>query len=470
MLFSSLLFLQIFLPLLLLCYFCFPGKICVKNALLLTASLLFYSWGEPEKIIVLLVSILANWFLAYFGLRFELDDKIRRAALALGIVLNLAVLVAFKYTIPVFLFLDDWVHWPMHLSGGALPLGISFYTFQIISYLIDTYRKQNKPQGNLLKLSLYVAFFPQLVAGPIIKYHDIAHEIDDRRVDSQDFAIGLRLLIIGLSKKVLLANTFAVVADDIFSMPFARMDTLVAWVGAICYTLQIYFDFSGYSDMAIGLGRMFGFHFPENFNFPYCATSIREFWRRWHISLSTWFKEYLYIPLGGNRCSKYRWSCNIMIVFLATGIWHGAALNFVFWGVFYGLLIVAENLLWGRALEKKAWKPVSYCYTMFVVIMAWVVFRADSLGEAWQYWGRMLTLSSNPDLHLADFFASPFLAVLAVGIFFAAPFPKLFPGIVRHLRTGLIELWEIPILIVLLAAVLVQLSGNTYNPFIYFRF
>ena len=222
--------------------------------------------------------------------------------------------------------------------------------------------------------------------------------------------------------------------------------------------------------MAIGMGRMFGFHFPENFNFPYCATSIREFWRRWHISLSTWFKEYLYIPLGGNRCSKYRWCCNIMIVFLATGIWHGAAQNFVFWGVFYGLLIVAENLLWGKALEKRVLKPLSYCYTMFMVIMAWVVFRADSLGEAWQYWRRMLTWNNNPNLHLADFFAPPFLAVLAMGIFFAAPFPKLFPGIVRHIRTGVIRLWEIPLLIVLLVTVLVRLSGNTYNPFIYFRF
>ena len=470
MLFSSLLFLQIFLPLLLICYFGFPGKIWMKNALLLTFSLLFYAWGEPEKIVVLLVSILLNWGLAYYGLRFDLADRIRRRVLALGIVLNLGVLAAFKYTMPVCIFFDEWVHWPVHLSDSALPLGISFYTFQIISYLTDTYRRQNEPQRDLLKLSLYVAFFPQLVAGPIIKYHDIAHEIDDRQIDCRDFAVGIRLFIVGLSKKVLLANSFAVVADDIFAMPFDRMDTLTAWIGAICYTLQIYFDFSGYSDMAIGLGRMFGFHFPENFNFPYCSTSIREFWRRWHISLSTWFKEYLYIPLGGNRCSQYRWCFNIMIVFLATGIWHGAARNFVFWGVFYGVLIVAEKFIWGSVLEKKAWKPAAYCYTMFMVIMAWVVFRADSLGEAWQYWGRMLTLSSNPDLHVTDFFALPFLAVLAVGIFFAAPFPKLFPGIVQHIRAGQIKLWEVPLLIVLLLAVLVQLSGNTYNPFIYFRF
>ena len=470
MLFSSLLFLQIFLPLLLLCYFSFPGKICIKNALLLTASLLFYAWGEPEKIVVLLVSILANWFLAYFGLRFELDDKIRRAALALGIVLNLAVLVAFKYTIPVFLFLDDWVHWPMHLSGGALPLGISFYTFQIISYLIDTYRKQNKPQGNLLKLSLYVAFFPQLGAGPIIKYHDIAHEIDDRRTGCAEFAVGIRRFILGLAKKVLLANCFAVVADDVFAMPVEKLDTLTAWMGAICYTLQIYFDFSGYSDMAIGLGRLFGFHFPENFDFPYCSTSIREFWRRWHISLSTWFKEYLYIPLGGSRCSRSRWNCNVMIVFLATGIWHGAALNFVVWGVLYGVLIVGENLFWGKLLEKPAWKPLARVYTLFLVVMAWVLFRADSLGEAWGYWGRMLSFHSDPDLRFADLFGPAFPAVLAVGVFLAAPLKGWFPGFVRHLHAGPVGWREIPLLILLLAAVLVQLAGDTYNPFIYFRF
>jgi len=370
MLFSSLFFLQIFLPFLLLCYFGFPGGVRIKNSLLLAASLWFYAWGEPEKIIILLASILVNCLLAYYGLRFELADKTRRKALIAGIVLNLTVLAAFKYTIPVCVFLDDWIKWPMHISNAALPLGISFYTFQIISYLIDTYRRQNEPQGNIVKLALYIAFFPQLVAGPIIKYHDIAREIDSRQSNWSEFAIGTKRFILGLSKKVLLANSFAVVADDIFSMPFDRMDTLTAWMGALCYTLQIYFDFSGYSDMAIGLGRMFGFHFMENFNFPYCADSIREFWRRWHMSLSTWFKEYLYIPLGGNRCTKWRWSCNIMIVFLATGIWHGAALNFVFWGVFYGVLIVAENLFTGNLLEKIKWKIVSHCYTMFFVIMA----------------------------------------------------------------------------------------------------
>ena len=470
MLFSSLFFLQVFLPVLLILYYLLPKNIRIRNLLLLLASLVFYAWGEPEKIAILLISVAVNYCIGIFGLRFDLSDRMRKGVLTGGILLNISILCGFKYAIPVCVFFDEWFHFKFHIPNGELPLGISFYTFQIISYLIDLYRKEIEPQRNLGKLALYITFFPQLIAGPIIKYHDVFLQLNSREAKADDIAIGIKRFICGLSKKVLLANSFAVAADDIFQMPYDRLDTLTAWIGAGCYSLQIYFDFSGYSDMAIGLGRMFGFRFLENFNLPYSSQSIREFWRRWHISLSTWFKEYLYIPLGGNRCSAARNCLNIMIVFLATGIWHGAALNFVCWGIFYGILIVAERLFLGQMLERCRWKIIPHFYTLFAVVMAWVLFRADSLPEAWQYWMKMLTVTSNPELHCSDFFSPGFLAAAAVGVLLCFPFQKMFPVFTEQFCYGKIRIAEIPILLLMLAAVIVQLSGNTYNPFIYFRF
>lgn len=458
------------MPFLLILYFLLPKNIRVRNLLLLLASLVFYAWGEPEKIVILLISVVINYLIGVYGLSFEHSDKMRKWVLAVGIVLNLGILCGFKYAIPVCLFLDNWCHFNFHISEGELPLGISFYTFQVISYLIDLYRKEIEPQRDPGKLALYITFFPQLVAGPIIKYHDVFPQLDSRETQADDVAVGIKRFICGLAKKVLLANTFAVVADDIFQMPYDRMDTLTAWIGAGCYSLQIYFDFSGYSDMAIGLGRMFGFHFLENFDLPYSSRSIREFWRRWHISLSTWFKEYLYIPLGGNRCSTARNCVNLMVVFLATGIWHGAALNFVCWGIFYGILIVAEKLFLGRLLEQCRWKWVNHCYTMLAVVLAWVLFRADSLSEACQYWHKMLTFTNNPELHCRDFFAPGFIAAAAIGVFLCAPFQRMFPAFSEQFANGKIRRAEIPLLLLLLAATILQLSGNTYNPFIYFRF
>ena len=331
MLFTSFVFLQIFLPIVVLFNVCIR-KIKWKNIFLLAASLFFYAWGEPNNIFLLLTSLTVNYFLAVTGLRFDQPDHKRKRFLICGLIFNLGILFVFKYTSPIIFFMDDLLEFSFKLHEIVLPLGISFFTFQIISYLLDTYRKENEPQKNFFDLSLYIMFFPQLVAGPIVKYHDIAEQLSGRTTTWSNYTCGIRRFIYGLGKKVLIANQMAYLADDIFLIPGNALDCKTAWLGIIAYTLQIYFDFSGYSDMAIGLGRMLGFKFKENFNLPYTARSIQDFWRRWHISLSSWFKEYLYIPLGGSRISDRRTYLNILIVFAITGIWHARRLELCFVG------------------------------------------------------------------------------------------------------------------------------------------
>ncbi|MDR2398329.1 MAG: MBOAT family protein [Spirochaetaceae bacterium] len=380
MVFSSGLFLFLFLPLVLTGYFnpLVKGRL-FKNAFLLLASIGFYAWGEPVFVLVMLFSIGVNWLLGLLMARQE-GRSARKILLCLGVGYNVALLGVFKYASFIALNLGLLLRGEGFGLSIALPIGISFFTFQILSYLFDVYYRKTQVQPNPLHLALYIALFPQLIAGPIVRYETIAQEITDRREKTEDVVQGFSRFILGLSKKVLIANYVGYIADQIFSLE-GELSLASAWLGAVAYTLQIFFDFAGYSDMAIGLGRIFGFHFLENFNYPYMAVSIRDFWRRWHISLGAWFRDYVYIPLGGNRVSAGRQVVNLLLVWFLTGLWHGAAWTFIIWGLFYLALILLEKF---TEIDRKL-KGFSRLYTLLFVIIGWVIFRAESLHEALRF-------------------------------------------------------------------------------------
>src|SRR5215831_6851224 len=393
MVFSSPIFLFLFLPITLGVYFVLPWR--ARNFWLLGASLVFYGWGEPKFVLVMLVSIVGNYALARWIDRVD-DPKRRRVPLTIAVVLNIGLLAVFKYTDfavqNVNTVLSDLDLRTLRLPDIALPIGISFFTFHALSYVIDVYRRVVPAQRSLFYIGLYISLFSQLIAGPIIRYHDVANQLEQRSVSRGDFAYGVERFVVGLGNKVLIANSLAGPADLVFSIPSDQLTLPVAWLGLACYTLQIYFDFSGYSDMAIGLGRMFGFHFLENFNYPYISQSLTEFWHRWHISLSNWFRDYLYIPLGGNRISPRRTYLNLVIVFFLCGLWHGAAWNFVFWGLFHGAFLVAERMGLSRVLT--GWRtPWRHVYLLLVVMVSWVFFRASTLSHAWSFLAAMVGLS-----------------------------------------------------------------------------
>ena len=374
MVFSSLVFLYIFLPAVLLLYYIIPRK--GKNFVLLLFSLFFYAWGEPVYVLGILASVIINYF---FGRALEKHHS--KALLTVNIVLNLGYLAVFKYTGFALGTLNKLFGLDMEVLQIALPIGISFYTFQALSYTIDVYRK-NVPAGkNIIDFGAYITMFPQLIAGPIVRYKTVERELRTRKETLADFTQGIVRFASGLGKKVIIANSVGQIWDAIRNGSQGDLTTATVWLGMICFTLQIYFDFSGYSDMAIGLGRMFGFHFDENFNYPYISRSITEFWRRWHISLSTWFKEYVYIPLGGNRKGLARQLRNIFVVWLLTGLWHGAAWSFVLWGLYYGILLIFEKVVFHKALEKIP-KVFGHIYTMIIVVIGWGIFGfADVLPE-----------------------------------------------------------------------------------------
>ena len=372
MVFSSLTFLCVFFPAVFLLYYLLPSM-PAKNTLLIISSLLFYAYGEPVYVLLMAGSASLNYL---YGLWIGRAGK-KKPVLALAVGTNFLILGIFKYA-------DMLIDTCNRLTGAqfplirvSLPIGISFFTFQALSYLIDVYRGQVKAQKNYAHMLLYISFFPQLIAGPIVKYHDIERQISNRTFDLEETAEGFRRFIVGLSKKVLLSNTAALAADAVFAAELAQVGALAAWIGAVSYLFQIYFDFSGYSDMAIGLGRMFGFTFQENFNYPYISCSVQEFWRRWHISLSTWFKEYLYIPLGGNRKGRARTYVNKLFVFFCTGLWHGADWTFVIWGLYHGLFLLLEGILPVKRLPR----ALGHVYTMLVVCAGFVIFRADTLSQ-----------------------------------------------------------------------------------------
>ena len=463
MVFSSMVFLWIFLPVVFVLSFLIR-KPKYQNILLLAASLLFYAWGEPRNIILLLVSIFLNWV---FGLLIDRCRERGKLFLTLDILVNLGLLGYFKYT-------DFFINTINHVVPGAaiplaniaLPIGISFFTFQAMSYVIDLYRGQIKVQKNLLYLALYVSFFPQLIAGPIVKYRDIEVQIENRRATMAGISSGFRRFVYGLGKKVLISNLIAQAADNLYGLEVSSLTGGMAWLCALTYTLQIYYDFSGYSDMAIGLGRMFGFEFLENFNYPYISSSIREFWKRWHISLSTWFQEYLYIPLGGNRKGKIRTYVNLLIVFFATGMWHGASWNFIGWGMYHGFFSVIERLGFGKLLKRS--KVLSHVYTMLVVMIGWVFFSSNSLSEAGSYllcmtgFGKGGFTDSQSRYYLTtSLFPMLITGLSAFGVFRHFPKPAD--------KTKRLTVQVVGYLIIFVFCI-IYLVSETYNPFLYFRF
>lgn len=466
MVFSSLVFMCIFLPVTLVLYHLLRDNRW-RNVLLIIVSLMFYAYGEPLYVFLMIGSVIMNYVSALLLSRYE--DK-KKLIIGVNIFLNLGILGIFKYAV----FLVETVN---AVSGAnipvpaiTLPIGISFFTFQAMSYVIDVYRGTVDVQKKLHKVMLYISFFPQLIAGPIVKYRDIAEQIDERTVTAKMSAEGLRRFIWGLGKKVLISNTMGSVADAVFAANPGEVNILVAWVGAIAYMLQIYYDFSGYSDMAIGLGKMFGFHFQENFNHPYASTSIKEFWRRWHISLSTWFKEYLYIPLGGNRKGKMRTCINKMIVFFCTGLWHGASWTFVLWGMYHGFFLLLEEYV---PLRKKMPKVLGHIYALAIVCVGFVLFRADTIGAGVQMISAMFTgfetTAASASL-LWQQLTPWFITMLLAAVFGAAPICV----VAGKLKPVMEKKWFDRALYVLAFVVLVwcmiRLSSSTYNPFIYFRF
>ena len=482
MVFSSLTFLCIFLPVILILDRVLPG-VKTKNILLLLASIVFYAYGEPVCVFIMLGSCLLNYMWAVFIGKCQEKDKrvLAKVVLALSVIQNLAVLGIYKYADFAISTVNLIPGVTIKPTGIVMPIGISFFTFQAMSYVIDVYRRDCKVQKNPFSVMLYVSYFPQLVAGPIVKYHDIELEISTRKETPEETAKGIRRFICGLSKKVFIANYVAVIADKLFGANPTQISALSAWTGAIAYMLQIYFDFSAYSDMAVGLGLMFGFHFKENFNYPYISTSIREFWRRWHISLSTWFKEYLYIPLGGNRKGKVRTVINKFIVFLATGIWHGANWTFVFWGLYHGIFQMIEEFvrsLTGKGKKDADAKPgliargLGHIYAVLVVMVGFVFFRADTLSQGF-FWVKEMfagAFTANVsdavwnELLLLPLMTPLNICVLIAGVILSAPLKE---KLQKYSVLDKISWVVTPLLLILC---IMNLAGGTYNPFIYFRF
>lgn len=491
MLFNSIVFLWIFLPILIALYFT-VGKIFpkTKNYILLIFSLLFYAWGEPKYIVLMLVSIVINYIFGLLIAKYapkgrgenKKRDKRQIAVLVISILTNLALLGHFKYANFFVDSINNVFGANFNIGAIALPIGISFYTFQIMSYIIDLYRGEIKVQKNLFKLALYISFFPQLIAGPIVKYHDIDKALSSRKETMEKFAVGAKRFIYGLAKKVLIADVMAAVVDAIFSYQGGGVYGLtqpVAWLGAICYALQIFFDFSGYSDMAIGLGSMFGFKFMENFNLPYISGSITEFWRRWHISLSTWFKEYIYIPLGGNRKGKVRTYINLWVVFLATGIWHGAAWVFVLWGIYHGLFIFIERLGLKKLLDKM--HVLNHVYTLLVVLGGWVIFRAPSFSYAKHYLKTMVfgAPEGTVPIQLYTIVNHRTVVTIIIGILFCGVIQvalkkisesKKYKKSYARKARFCTKYVEPVVLLTLFALCIMAIISNTYTSFIYFRF
>ncbi len=471
MLFSSSVFLFIFLPAVLLGHFLLRGQ-RARNLLLLAASLFFYAWGEPVYVFLMLFSICANYVLGR-GIDAK-QGRGRKALLVLAVAVDLGILFVFKYldfTIENLNALLGLRIAPVRLS---LPIGISFFTFQALSYCIDVYRGAAEVQRNILDLGLYISFFPQLIAGPIVRYNTVANQIRQRTVDAEGFQQGVKRFIIGLAKKILLANNLSIAAERAFALAGAgEISTALAWLGSISYTLQIYFDFSGYSDMAIGLGRMFGFRFEENFNYPYISRSVSEFWKRWHISLGRWFRDYIYFPLGGSRVNRAKLLRNLCAVWLFTGIWHGAAWQFIVWGLGYGVLVAFEKLSGLPGRLRSRWGKGFYALlTLLIVNAGWVLFGAESFAGALTQLGAMLGIHAAAPSALAGFLFRESWAFLAAGVLFSTP---LASRSLAKLRAGredkpLLILGETALYLLLLLLCVSYLAMGSHNPFIYFNF
>lgn len=469
MVFSSLVFLCVFLPACLLLERIMPNT-RLKNAVLIVASLVFYAYGEPVLVLLMIASTLFNYLMGRaVGAR---EGSSRRFLLVVAVVVNLSLLFVFKYAGMMVSTINFVAGTSIPLPDIPLPLGISFYTFQALSYVIDVYRKDVEPQENYSRVLLYVSFFPQLIAGPIVKYHDIEREMSDRYCTMEGTARGLRRFCLGLAKKVLVANAMASVADAMYALPASVLNAPGAWLAAFSYLLQIYFDFSGYSDMAIGLGRMFGFHFKENFDHPYASSTVREFWRRWHISLSTWLKEYLYIPLGGNRKGRARAAFNRIVVFFLCGLWHGANWTFVVWGLCHGLFLLLEGVVPVRRLPK----AIGHAYTLLFVTITFVIFRSDNLSQACAVISTMFVgwnLDTASMIPVVQQITPLYLATASVAVVIAGSVPDRVKKAILKGQASPYEGLDVAcyaMSFALLALCVISLSSGTYNPFIYFRF
>ncbi len=467
MLFSSIPFLYYFLPVVLIVYFIVPKQL--KNAWIMLSSFFFYGWGEPKFLIIMIASIAQGYVFGLLIEKFRDRKNLSRLFMILSCVVGLGLLAYFKYVDFFISSFNQISGLALPLVGIALPIGISFFTFQIVSYDIDVYRGDVAAQKNPIYLAAYISMFSQLIAGPIVRYSDIAAQLQTRTHSIERFSLGIRRFMIGLSKKMLVANILGELVSD-----FKASDdksVLYFWLYAVAYTLHIYFDFSGYSDMAIGLGRIMGFDFVENFNYPYIAASITDFWRRWHISLSTWFRDYVYIPLGGNRVKKARWIFNIFVVWFLTGLWHGAAWNFAVWGLLYAVLLMFEKLIGLKFLKKT--KVISHVYTMLFVILGFVIFDAASLSDAFSYIGSMFGAGGYPLVSEEALYAlRSYAVVFIIGIIGATPLAK---NLIAKVRTAsgaqlALNIVEPVVLVVLLAVCTAYMVDGAFNPFLYFRF
>lgn len=468
MLFSSIVFLFTFLPAVVILYYLLPVRF--RNVILLLASLVFYAWGEPVYLFLMLLSILFNYFSGLDIARNLQDKRAAKRSLVFNLIINLAVLGFFKYEGFVLDTLNGIL--PVHISYHALPLpiGISFYTFQILSYIIDVYRGNVKVQTNLPNFALYVTMFPQLIAGPIVQYADVDEQLASREISRTKFGEGSMYFIRGLAKKVLLANTSGMIFTEVSGLAKGNIAVMTAWLGAFAYMFQIYFDFSGYSDMAIGLGKMFGFEFNMNFNYPYVSKSITEFWRRWHISLSSWFRDYVYIPLGGNRVSKIKHIRNLLIVWFLTGLWHGAAWNFVAWGLYYGVILIIEKYLLSPVLDRLP-DVVRHIYSIVLVVIGWVLFFSSSFGQAADYIRVMFGAGAHGFADRESMYLLTSNLILWLILIFGST-PLVHFRYEHMLRT---KKWNTTIInSVVYAALFIvciaYLVTETYNPFLYFRF
>lgn len=466
MVFSSTIFLCVYLPLVLLGYYICPKK--GRNLFLLIASLVFYAWGEPKYVFLMIFSILVNYIFGRLMDKHRENKKRLKLMLVLSVVIDLGLLSVFKYTDFIITNVNAIFGANFDLLNIALPIGISFYTFQAMSYTIDVYRNDVRVQKNLIDFGMYITMFPQLIAGPIVRYADVQDQLAERSVTTADFSEGVMRFVVGLGKKVLLANQMGAVWSEIYALG-GDVSALMAWTGAIAYTFQIYFDFSGYSDMAIGLGRMFGFKFPENFRYPYQSVSITDFWRRWHITLSTWFKEYLYIPLGGNRRGLARQALNLLIVWSLTGFWHGAGWNFVLWGLYYFVILFIEKLFLLKALDKLP-KFFRHVYALLLIIIGWVIFASDDVSVLLPFLGSMF--GANGAVGGMDVYTLLTKAALLVICCIASTeLPKkLFLSAAGAMNEKAAFTLKSVLTIALLALSMILLIGDSYNPFLYFRF
>ena len=461
MVFSSLLFLFIYLPIFLATYFIVPKKF--RNAIIFVFSLLFYAWGEPIYVGIMIFSTVLDFTIGLIIDKYREHRSVPKIALLISVLVNLGMLGFFKYSGFFMDNINNLFDINMNVLRVALPIGISFYTFQTMSYTIDLYRGKIGVQKNIISFGAYVSMFPQLIAGPVVAYSHVEKEINDRTETIDKFAYGISRFIEGLGKKVLIANSIGLLWDTIKNMPENEVSVVIYWVGMIAFGLQLYFDFSGYSDMAVGLGSMMGFTFPENFNYPYISKSVTEFWRRWHITLGSWFREYVYIPLGGNRVSKWRLYFNIFTVWFLTGFWHGAGWNFIVWGIFFGVIMIIEKTFLLKYLEKIP--PIlSRGYLMIVILISWTFFSLDTLSESFVYLNNMFGLGEAPLVNERTMYLlSNYWLFLEIGIIFSTPIPK---KIKSNLNGMVLYVFYVTVLILSTA----YLVDSTFNPFLYFRF